>query len=335
MRSAVVTLLLVCAPFVAHAAKTLDLYFIDVEGGQATLIVTPAKEAMLIDAGWPGFSGRDAARIADAAKKAGVKKLDYLVTTHYHADHGGVPQLLEKLEVKTFIDHGPTTESSKNGVELYRTYEEAVAKGKRVQVKPGDTIPMKGFGVEVVTSNGERAPSTVKGAGNVNPLCVTNANYPEDKTENARSIGMLFTFGKFRFVDLGDLTSRKELDLACPENRIGKVDLYLTTHHGTATSNAKEIVHALQPRVAVMNNGARKGGAPEAWRVIKGTPGLEDLWQLHFAVAGGIATNSPEILIANLDERCEGRYIKVSANPDGSFTVLNSRNKYQKTYPAR
>jgi beta-lactamase superfamily II metal-dependent hydrolase len=336
MRSAFGILLLACAPLVSHAAKTLDIYFIDVEGGQATLILTPAKQSMLIDAGWPGFNGRDAARIADAAKKAGVKTIDYLVTTHYHTDHvGGVPQLLEKLKVKTFVDHGPNNETSKNAVELYNSYEGAIANGKRVTVKPGDTIPMKGFSVEIVMSNGERAPSAVQGAGQANPLCAAETHYPEDKTENARSIGMLFTFGKFRFVNLGDLTARKEMELACPENRIGKVDLYLTTHHGLAQSNAKEIVHVLAPRIAVMNNGARKGGSPDAWKIIKGSPALEDLWQLHFAVAGGTETNSPETLIANLDERCEGKYIKVSANVDGSFTVLNSRNNYQKTYPAR
>lgn len=337
MRSGFGIALLACAVHALHAApKTLDLYFIDVEGGQATLVVTPAKQSMLIDAGWPGFNGRDAARIVAAAKKAGVKTLDYLVVTHYHVDHvGGVAPLLEKLPARTVVDHGPNNETTKSAVELFRTYEAAIAKVQRISVKPGDTIPMKGLEVQVVTSNGDRAPSAVKGAGSANPLCPPSHSYPEDKSENARSIGLLFTFGKFRFVNLGDLTSAKEMDLACPENRIGAVDLYLATHHGLAQSNAREIVHAIRPRVAIMNNGARKGGSPDAWRIIRSAPGLEDLWQLHFAVAGGAETNSPESVIANLDERCEGKYIKVSASADGGFTVLNSRNGFEKKYPAR
>jgi competence protein ComEC len=324
-----------CAAASLYAAKTLDLYFIDVEGGQATLIVTPSNQSMLIDAGWPGFNGRDADRILKTAKGAGVKKLDYLVTTHYHTDHvGGVPQLVERLQVSTFVDHGANNETGKNASELYQEYEQAIGAAKRLSVRPGDKIPMKGVEVDVVMSNGERAPSAANGAGSANPLC-SGADYPEDKSENARSVGLLLTFGKFRFVDLGDLTSRKEMELACPENRIGTVDLYLTTHHGVAQSNAKEIVHALKPRVAIMNNGAKKGGAPEAWRIIKSSPGLEDLWQLHFAIAGGEEANSSEPFIANLEQRCEGRGIRVSANPDGSFRVINLRNKYEKAYPAR
>jgi beta-lactamase superfamily II metal-dependent hydrolase len=327
--------LLVCAVQFTYAAKTLDIYFIDVEGGQATLIVTPSKQSMLIDAGWPGFNGRDAERIAAAAKAADVKTLDYMVTTHYHLDHvGGVPQAVEKLKVKTFADHGPNNETSKNANELYAAYEKAVGGSRRITIKPGDTIPMKGVDIQVVTSNGEHAASPVKGAGGSNALCGTNS-YPEDKSENARSMGLLFTFGKFRMVNLGDLTARKEVELMCPENRIGAVDLYLTTHHGLAQSNAKEIVHAIQPRVAIMNNGAKKGGSPDAWKIIKASPGLEDLWQLHFAIAGGTETNSPETFIANLEERCEGKYIKVSANQDGSFTVVNARNGFSKTYKAK
>jgi competence protein ComEC len=317
----------------ARGAKSLDVYFVDVEGGQATLVVTPSKQSLLVDAGWPGFSGRDAGRIAAAAKSAGVKQIDYLVITHYHTDHvGGVPQLVEKLPVKTFVDHGPNIETGKNADELNTTYQKALATGKHLVVKPGDKIPLKGVDVTVLTANGENIGSKLPGAG-PNALC--GKQFPEDKSENARSLGILISYGKFRMIDLGDLTSREEAELVCPENRIGPVDLYLTTHHGADTSNADVIVHALKPRVAIMNNGAKKGGSPGAWQIVRKSPGLEDLWQLHFAVAGGKDNNAADSFIANLDPSCEGKSIKVSAQEDGSFTVLNQRNAYQKAYPAR
>ena len=332
-RIANLAMVLVTATAALQAAKPLQIYFIDVEGGQATLMVTPSKQSILVDAGWPGFNGRDADRIARVAKKAGVKAIDYMVTTHYHTDHvGGVPQIADKLPIRTFVDHGPNNETGKNPDALYQSYEAVAGKGKRLTVRPGDTIPLKGVELKVVTANGEHAPP---GGGSANSNCSTDRSYPEDKSENARSIGLLLTYGKFRMVNLGDLTSRKERELVCPENRIGTVDVYLTTHHGLQTSNAPEIVHALRPRVAVMNNGAKKGGSPEAWKTIRNSPGLEDLWQLHFAMAGGTETNSPEAFIANLEESCAGNFIEVAANPDGSFRVANSRNRYSKDYKAR
>jgi len=325
-----------CLSLPMFGAKTLDIYFVDVEGGQATLIVTPARQSMLVDTGWPGFNGRDAGRIAAAAKKAGVKKIDYLVTSHYHTDHvGGVAQLLERLPVKTFVDHGPTVETGKNATELSAMYEKAAQTGQRLVVKPGDRIPLKGVEVQVVTANGATIPSATAAGGAANEFCEASASYPEDKGENARSVGFVLTMGKFRFIDLGDLTSAKEMDLVCPSNRVGAVDVYLTTHHGLDTSNAKAIVHGLRPRVAIMNNGAKKGGVPKAWQTIKNSPGLEDMWQVHFALAGGKETNVPEPMIANLEENCEGKHLQLSALPDGSFTVMNSRNKFQKNYPAK
>jgi competence protein ComEC len=318
------------------AAKSLDIYYLDVEGGQATLIITPNKESILVDTGWPGFNGRDADRIKAAAKSAGVKQIDYLILTHYHGDHaGGVSQLVERMPVKTFVDHGPNVETSKGAKELSEAWDKAVATGKHMVVKPGDKIPLKGgVNLQIVTANGEAIQTALPGGGAANPLC-QGASFPEDPTENARSTGFVLTYGKFRTVNLGDLTSREEVELVCPSNRIGKVDLYLTTHHGLNTSNAQAIVHALAPRVAVMNNGARKGGSPEAWKIVKSSPGLEDLWQLHFATAGGKETNVADSFIANLDAACEGKGIKVSAMNDGSFTVVNSRNNYTKTYAAR
>jgi competence protein ComEC len=326
---------MVLAATFAHAAKTLDVYFVDVEGGQATLIVTPSKESILVDTGWPGFNGRDAGRIQAAAKAAGVKKIDYLVLTHYHMDHaGGITQLVEKLPVKTFVDHGPNRETSKSAGELSAAWDKAVATGQHLVVKPGDKLPLKGVDVQVVTADGNAISSPINGGGAANSFC-GGKTFPEDKTENARSTGILVTYGKFRMLDLGDLTSQKELEIVCPNNRLGKIDLYLTTHHGLNASNAQAIVHGVAPRVAIMNNGAKKGGSPEAWQIIRSSPGLEDFWQLHFAVAGGKENNSADSFIANIDEACEGKYLKASAMADGSFTVVNGRNKYQKSYAAK
>lgn len=322
-----------CMATVLPAAKTLDFYFIDVEGGQATLIVTPSKQSLLVDAGWPGFNKRDAERIKAAAKSAGIKHIDYLAVTHYHNDHvGGVPQIVAMLPVKNFIDHGPNNETNKGAKELSEAYDEAVKTGNHMVMKPGDKIPLKGLDITVVAANGERIGSALAGAGAANPLCDAASKFPEDKSENARSLGFVLNFGKFRFVDLGDLTSAKELNLVCPNNLLGTVDVYLTTHHGLDASNPKAIVHALRPRVAIMNNGAKKGGVPAAWKVIKDSPGLEDMWQVHFAVAGGKETNVPEPMIANIEENDEGKALKLSASADGSFTVTNTRNKYSKTY---
>jgi competence protein ComEC len=319
----------------SQVQKPLDIYFIDVEGGQSTLVVSPSGESMLIDAGWPGFDGRDASRILAAAKQAGVTKIDYLVVTHYHTDHaGGVAPLAARIPIGTFVDHGPTVEQGDAPAKLFASYTEARAKGRHLQVKPGDKIPVSGLNVQVVTAAGEVLATPLAGAGAANPLCADFKPKDPDPTENARSLGTVLTFGRFRMVDLGDLTWNKEHDLVCPNNRIGTVDVYLTTHHGLDQSGAPVIVHALHPRVAVMNNGARKGGTPPAWQVVRSSPGLEDLWQLHFSEAGGHDRNVPEAFIANMDETT-AHGIKISAAMDGSFSVTNARNGQTKKYAAR
>jgi beta-lactamase superfamily II metal-dependent hydrolase len=337
-----------CLPIgpVALAAKSLEIYFIDVEGGQSTLIVDPQGESLLIDTGWDDFNGRDASRILAAAKAAGIDHIDDVVITHYHSDHvGGVPQLAGRIKIDAFFDHGPNTEdTSKETRANYAAYEKVAEQSKRVVVKPGDQIPFKGMRVQVLTSAGNEITTPLPGAGQPNALCALEPEPPADPSENARSVGVLITFGKFRFIDLGDLTNQKELGLVCPDNLIGTVDLYLTTHHGTAhpgsgdSSNARAIVDALHPRVAVMNNGAIKGGHPVAWQIVHDSPGLEDLWQLHYSVAGGKEHNATDTFIANVGVNYEhapddaGNYIKISALPDATFTVTNSRNNYSKTY---
>jgi competence protein ComEC len=311
------------------AAKTLDIYFVDVEGGQATLLVSPSGQSMLVDTGWPGFNGRDAERIVAAAKKAGLSKIDYVVTTHYHTDHvGGIQQLADRMPLGAVVDHGPNNETGANADKLWALYEGVAAKTKRIIVKPGDTIPVKGLKVEVLTANGE----TTTRKGDNNPLCQGAERRADDPTENARSLGTLITFGKFRFLDLGDLTWNKELDLVCPVNRIGKVDVYLTTHHGADQSGPAPLVHALGARVAIMNNGEKKGGSPAAWKIVKSAPGLKDFWQVHYAAAGGSEANVDEALIANPKGTDGGHYLLVQAESNGKFTVTNSRNGNKKSY---
>ena len=242
---------LLAAP-AARAAKPLEIYFIDVEGGQATLIVSPSGQSLLVDTGWRGFNGRDAERIAKAYRNAHAKALNYVLITHYHRDHvGGVQQLTDHMKIGTFVDHGPALEDAKVVREDYADYEKTLAKGQHLVVKPGDQVPVKGITVQVVTAAGNHLSSPLAGAGQPNPLCASEPAPPDDPTENAASTGILVTYDNFRFLDLGDLTKKKELGLVCPNNLLGTVDVYLTTHHGLNQSNAKALVDAVHPRVAI------------------------------------------------------------------------------------
>jgi beta-lactamase superfamily II metal-dependent hydrolase len=318
----------------ATARPPLQIYFIDVEGGQSTLIVDALGESLLVDTGWGGFNNRDANRIVAAAKAAGIQQIDYLLITHFHTDHvGGVPQLAGMIKIGTYVDHGPNMEDSDITRKDYAAYMKVVDDNKHIIAKPGDKIPFKGMDVQVLSAAGDLITNPLPGAGQPNPVCASEPPGPADATENLRSVGTLITVGKFRFIDLGDLVKIKERGLVCPNNLIGTVDLYLTTHHGLNQSNSKVIVDALHPRVAIMNNGARKGGSPEAWQTVHDSPGLQDLWQLHYSVEGAAAHNVAEKFIANPDEKNDvGNYIKVVAQRSGNFTVINTGNKFQKTY---
>ena len=330
---ALLTALLACGA--AQAAKTLDITFVDVEGGQATLIVTPAGQSLLVDTGWRGFNGRDAERIVEAAKKAHVKKIDYVLITHYHRDHvGGAPQLADRIPVGAWLDHGPMRENIKVVREDFADYER-INKEHRQVVKPGDHIPLKGVDVTIVSADGNVIGQPLPGAGAANPACATTPKREVDTTENARSAGFVLTYGSFRMVDLGDLTWNKELELMCPANKLGPVDLYVVSHHGWNQSGSPALVDALHPRVAVMDNGARKGGSPETWQIIHDSPGLEDIWQLHFSIEGGSDHNAPDSFISNVDEHCQGKPLVLNASEDGGFTIVNTRNGYSKTYPPR
>jgi competence protein ComEC len=314
--------------------KLLQIYFLDTEGGQATLVATPSGHGLLFDAGWAG--GRDAARIVAAVKDAKVKHLDYLVVTHFHPDHaGGVPDLAQLIKVGTFVDHGPNLEDSDAARRVYAAYENVADKTRHLTVKPGDGLPLEDATVKVLTAAGTHIADPLAGAGTANSFCDLPATPPNDDGENSRSVGTLITFGKFRFLDMGDLSEKQELELACPNNMIGTIDLYLVTHHGAGGSNAKALVWGLAPRVAVMENGSDKGDDPATWQIIHDSPRLEDLWQLHLSAAGENPRHAAEPLIANLNEKSEGNYFKVSADQDGNFTVFNSRTKEAKSYHQR
>ena len=322
--------------FALTAAKTLDIHFIDVEGGQATLIVSPGGESLLVDTGWPGFQGRDADRIVKTAKKAGVKKIDHLLITHFHTDHvGGITQLMERFPVTNIIYHGKNTEQGKGPADLQEALDKALTKTKSLIVKPGDTIPFaKGVDIKVLSSRGELIGAPLPGAGQANQYCAGQVEKGEDKTENGKSIGFLLTFGKFKFLDLADLTWNLETTLMCPVNKIGTVDLYLSDHHGLNQSNPPALVHGIAPRVIVMNNGAKKGSDKEAWQLMKSTPGLADFYQMHYAVNGGQTHNVDQAFLANL-ETPGGNNIKVSAETSGAFRVSNLRNRFEKAYGPR
>jgi competence protein ComEC len=343
MRTAILPAILLAAilpciaagPLGVFGGKSAEIYFVDVEGGQATLIVSPSGQSLLIDTGWRGFEGRDADRIAKAAKAAKIKQIDYLLITHYHRDHvGGVPQLADRIKILNFLDHGPNTEDSKVTKEDYADYVKTVQRGEHKVLKPGDTVPIKGLSVKVLTADGDHIQMPLEGGGQPNPYCATSPKREPDPTENAHSLGVLVTLEKFRFLDPGDLTWNKELELMCPNNPIGTVDVLLVPHHGESSSSTPALIQAVHPRVSILNNGARKGGSPDAWQIVKDSPGLEDLWQLHYAVDGGKDHNVADSFIANVEDQDAGDYIKLTAEPNGSFTVWNQRNKFEKVYKA-
>jgi beta-lactamase superfamily II metal-dependent hydrolase len=313
-------------------SKSLQIYFIDVEGGQSTLIVSPSGQSLLVDTGWPG--GRDADRIVTAAKAAGLRQIDYVLITHYHRDHvGGVPDLVKRFKVGTFVDHGPNQEDTKDPREDYAAYEKVIADYKHLSLKPGDGLPMKGIEVHVLTAAGEHIDSPLPGAGEANPYCADEPTPAADTSENLRSLGILVRYGNFKFVDLGDLTKDKERELMCPNNMIGTVDLFLVSHHGFNQSDSKALVWALHPRVAIVDNGPHKGGSPDVWQTVHDSPGLEGFWQIDYAVDAGKEHNVAEEFIANPDEKDDkGHYIKVMAEPNGTLTVLNTRNGEKKVY---
>ena len=356
-------LLTASAPLYAQGLKqngqpqrTLDVYFIDTEGGQATLFVSPSGESMLVDTGFAGNQGmpdatatnspgapitRDADRISAVLKQAGVTVLDWMVISHYHGDHvGNAAELANRIPVRHFVDHGPfSVELQPGRSAAFLAYMAVRDKGRAIVAKPGDKIPFAGVDVQVVSSAGELIAAPMQGApgaGLPNPLCRDAKLKEQDPTpENFESVGVVVRSGSFRLLDLGDLTWNQEHALACPNNLIGTFDVFHTTRHGDPHAGAPQLVHAIRAKVAVMNNGERKGGDPTYWQIVHDAPGLVDFWQLHRSAAGGIDHNSPEQFLANLNETDHGHNLKVSVHADGGFSVTNERNGFSRDYPAR
>ena len=332
MRRVVAAAFIVFTLSAAEAAKTLDVYFIDVEGGQSTLIVTPAGESLLIDAGFAGRGGRDPDRILADARDAGIARIDYLLITHFHNDHvGGVPDLASRIPIGTFIDYGAPLGTDRMASRAFLAYEPVRSQGRHLQPQPGDRLPLKGVDIDIVSAGGAVLSKPLEKAGRANAACQTAEDQPEDGTENFRSIGLRLKFGRFRFVDLGDLSGNTLVSLVCPRNLVGEASVYLVAHHGDYDSNVPAVLDALQPRVAVLNNGPTKGGAPEAFGTLHAHPRIEDLWQLHASLRAG-AENSADAVIANVDDGATAYWIKLTANADGSFSLTNGRTGFTKMY---
>jgi beta-lactamase superfamily II metal-dependent hydrolase len=339
------------------AAKSLQIYVIDVEGGNATLFVSPTGESLLIDSGNPS-KGRDAARIVAAAKDAGVTQIDHFILTHYHADHlGGLPELAPMIPIRHFIDHGPNIDPMGSGAKFEGAWKEMYAKAKHTVAKPGDRIPIGGVDIRVVTSNGDVIGTPMPGGGAANPYCAS-FKPGTNNLEDPMSVGVHVTFGQFRTIHLGDLTKNKEFELMCPNNRLGTLDAILGVHHGQPTSNSEVMIHATRPRVVIMNNGTRKGGEPATMSVLYSSPGLEDLWQMHFSLLSGQEYTVPGMFIANVADDAPAAlpvapyvappqgtqqppapahngtayWINLTALEDGTYSVTNSRNNFTKTY---
>jgi competence protein ComEC len=313
----------------AAAGGSLEIYFIDVEGGASTLLVTPAGESVLIDAGYGQREGRDPGRVKAAMRAAGVDHLDFFVATHLHNDHvGGLPELAEQVRISTFVDYGDplgTDRMANNAIRAYRPVRDAHTV---LEVKPGDRLPLAGVRADVVSAGGHLIETSLVGGGEPTPGCDRAEDHPEDGTENYRSVGVMFELGAFRFLALGDLSGNTLTRIVCPTNLLGSVSAYLIAHHGDYDSNVAALYEAVRPRVAVLNNGPAKGGSPDAFRTLHAAPGL-DLWQLH---ASRVARNADDDFVANFDNTTDGQWIRLSAQDDGSFSVTNGRNGFTKTY---
>ena len=346
--------------------KTLDIYVADPEGGKAALYVTPSGETVLIDAGNPG--PRDHDRIVAMIEHAGVKAIDHVVLTHYHVDHvGGLAELAKRFPMRHFVDHGPTVEQKEQVAGFQDAYAALYKAAKHTVVKPGDRVPVAGLDWRIVTAGATALTTALPGGGQANAECASFVKKEANVDENNQSVGSVVTFGQFRLIDLGDLMWNNEFDLVCPRNMVGNVDLYMVTHHGLDASGSPALVRGVRPRVAVMQNGTRKGGTPNTLQTLRSSPGFEDVWQLHWSYNAMIEHNPPGVFIANVDELPaianvlvppapppgetaapgggrQGRgggaaaahspayWIKISVEPSGTFTVTNSRNNFSKTY---
>lgn len=319
------------------AAKSLDIYVIDVEGGKSVLLVSPSGESMLFDAGWPASNTRVAStdRMVEVAKAAGLRRIDNLVISHFDIDHiGDVPALVEKFPVGHIFDHGEMQTSNAQAKQRFAAYAAVRDKIGHTVLKPGDKVPVKGVDIEVLSAAGKLITKPLGKNAGPNPLCQSNPQLPELATdfEDNQSIGLLITEGKFRMLDLADLEAHHSHDLMCPVNLIGQVSVYNVNVHGQFKGIAPELAGALRAPVMIQANGARKGADAGTWPVLRAAPGLKDVWQLHTSLNAGKDANPPDDFIANLEPSDGFKWIKISAAKNGTFTVTNTRNGFSKKY---
>ena len=337
--AALAAAMLVALPLagLAQESANLDIYWIDVEGGAATLVVTPARESVLMDTGWPRPDARDALRIQAAMDDAGIDSIDYLLFSHFHGDHvGGLPALAERVPIGAIVDHGDSVElGTARGQALWDEYI-GLAADRRRSVAPGDKLPLERLELTFVASHRELLDALEPQMPN--RLCEGVEAPGPDMGENGHSLGYLLSLGAFQFLNLGDLTPDREHALACPENRLGNVDLWQVPHHGGYGAVRPELAGMLRPTVAVVNNGPRKGGTPESLAVLQSSAEVGDVWQAHRTLTDDAANNTDEALIANLTEEddCEGHWIKATVQPDGlGWSMTNGRTGYSRTYQSR
>jgi competence protein ComEC len=319
-----------------EGGKGLRIYFIDVEGGAATLVVTPEGGTLLMDCGWPGK--RDAERIAKTLAEAGAKKIDHYLTSHYHTDHWGcIGELAALVPIEKYYYHPFPDAGAKDVDPKTKAVFLKLSEGKSVVAAPGGEVPLKGAQVKVLCADGV-VLNEAAGSPQVRK-CEANPEHPakpEDASDNARSVGFLLTWNGFKFLDLGDLTWNVEHKLVCPANLIGAVDVYQVSHHGLDQSNSPALLQAASPTVAVMNNGAKKGGSAPTFQWLKATAGLKDVFQIHRNVATGPGDNTAAELTANDDEKCEAAGILVTVDPSGkSYAVEVPSKRTKRTYAVK
>ena len=341
MKFRLVALAFLIVPSLALAGagdKRLDIYWVDVEGGAATLIVTPAGESILIDSGNPGR--RDPDRIVKVATEtAGLKQIDHLITTHYHGDHfGGAITLSTLLPIKNLYDNGKFDGMPDNPGKAYFD----LPAGRKSVINPGDQLKLvqadgaPKLSLRCIGTRQTFIDPPADAAENKD-VCAASREKERDGSDNANSVVVLLEFGGFRFFDAGDLTWNQEAKLVCPKNLIGKVDVYQVTHHGLDSSNNPLVLRSLEPQVAIMNNGTTKGCLPEVFANLKETESIEAVYQVHKNLrADGATNNVTDEYIANTKEQCEGNHIQLSVAPDGkSYLVKIPANKHERTFQTR